>query len=201
MAILTPANLLLQLKQTNTSGTNGSSGTGNGLGFKRSTPVPLTDLKTSAGLTLTGATSPLVAALETNAIGVQWASSNSSKAAYIIHIPGDYDETTDTLLLNYLVNSAGTTDSPTLTANVYQKRAGTALSADLAPAATTAIPKTTAATAAAYRTITVSGKGLKGGDVLTVLVAPGAHTTDAVNLYSFNYTYYSTLVPFDPTLR
>lgn len=191
-------NFLIECAGLVTGQTNGA---GQGVGFIRSYTVPLQSLRTAAGLTLTAATNPLIAALETNFIGLQWASSDSTKAQLNFTVPLDYDENSDTITLAILVNSAGTTDSPTLSANVYKKSAGAALSADLAPAASAAIPKTTAATAAAVRTITISGKGIKAKDVLTILIAPGAHTTDAVNVYGIDIQYKSTLVAFSSANR
>jgi hypothetical protein len=101
-----------------------------------------------------------------------------------------------------MVNSAGNTNAPTFSANVYQKRAGTALSANLAPSASAAINKSaTAATAAGEVTITVSGKGLKAKDVLTILLAPGSHSTDAVNLYGLEIRYKSTIAAYHEANR
>jgi len=192
-------NFLLRLNGLITGQSNGQ---GSGVGFLKTMPIHLTELKTTAGLTLTGATAPLVAALETYLLGVQWAASNATAALLIVPIPYDYDEITDKIIINMQVNSAGNTDNPTMSAVVYNKRVGTAVSANLAPSASSAIPKSaTAATAAANRTITISGKGIKGGDTINILLSPSAHTSDAVNLYSLAIQYYSTLVAFDPNLR
>lgn len=197
--MFTPANFLIRLKDLVSQTTNGA---GSGVGFYRTVPLPLGSFRTSGNLTLTAATNPLVAALETNFLGVQWAAGDSTKMSLNWVVPDDYDKNTDIIKLNYLCNSAANTDSPTLTVNVYRKRAGTALTADLAPSATSAIAKSaTAATAAAVRTVTISAKGLQAGDVLSILVAPGTHATDAVNLYSVSLRYPSTLVDFDPTTR
>lgn len=168
-----------------------------GDGFYRSVKIPLTDLKTAAGLTLTAGTNPLMAALETNHVGLQWAAGNATAALLNFTVPVDYDQTADLLELVFLVNSAANTDAPILDATAYKKRAGTALSADLDPTASSAIPKSaTAATAAAERKIVFSGKGLRPRDVVTVLPFPGTHATDAVNVYGVELRYRSTLVGF-----
>lgn len=190
---MTPSNFFQALKSMFFTG---------GSGFVRSVVIPLTDLKTSAGLTLTAGTNPLVAALETNAVGVQWAAGNATAALLNYVVPLDFDQGADLLQIVFLVNSAGNTDAPILDATVYRKRAATALSADLDPTASAAIPKSaTAATAAAERTIILSGKGLRPRDVLTILIAPGTHATDAVNVYGVEARYKSSLVAYAPADR
>ena len=199
--MFTRENFLLLLGEIIATQTSG--GGRGGVGFLKTANLNLlSDLRTSAGLTLTAGTNPLVAALETNALGIQWAAGDSTKGSIVYKIPNDYDENSDTLILSMIVNSAGNTNAPTITANVYNKRKGTALSADLAPSASAAIPKSaTAATAAAEVTITIQGAGLLVGDVLTILLAPGTHATDAVNLYALSIRYYSCLVAMRSALR
>lgn len=192
-------NFLLGLTGLQTFGGNGN---GKGLGFKKSEPIILQDLCTAAGLTLTAGTSPPIAALETNFIGIQWAAGNAAKVLLNFTVPVDYDQTTDVLNIHLLANSAGNTDAPTISANVYNKRAGTALSADLAPTASAAITKSaTAATAASDVFVSIAGKGLLAGDRLTILIFPGTHGTDAVNLYGIELHYWSTLVAFNQASR
>ncbi len=194
--MFTPANFLLRLAGLITYGSNGN---GSGLGFIRSASHTL---KSATGLGLTAGTNPLVAAFETNHIGVQWASGDSTKAMFTFVVPLDYDTTSDYLSIVLEVNSNGNTNAPTFTANVYSKRAGTALTADLAPAASAAIAKSaTATTALAETTILVQGKGLKPRDVVTIYLAPGTHATDAVNLYGLEVRYRSTLVAFNSADR
>ena len=156
----------------------------------------ITDLRTSAGLVLTGATVPAVAALETNALGVQVAASQTAAGSFVFQVPADYDRIADELKINILANSAGATDTPILDATVFRKRAGAALSADLNPTAASALSDT-----AAIKTIDVSGESLLPGDVLTVNLITGAHTTDAVNIYSVEVQYKSAIVFADPTAR
>lgn len=170
-----------------------------GDGIRVSRPLNLpADVRTIAGLVLTAATVPAVVAAETNALIVQVIAGQTQGGSFVFEVPKDYDETADELKINVLSNSSANTDAPTLDATVYRKRAGVALSADLNPAATAAISKSaTPATAASIRTIDVSGKGIKGGDVLTINLVTGAHATDAVNIYAINVQYKSQLV-FNP---
>lgn len=199
--MFTRENFLLFLGEIITTQTSG--GSRGGVGYLKTKDINLlADLRTSGGLTLTAGTNPLVASLETNALGVQWAAGDSTKGSFQFAVPIDYDQGSDTLILSMIVNSAGNTNAPTITANIYNKRSAAALSADLAPAASVAIPKSaTAATAASEVTITLQGAGLKAGDVLTILLAPGTHATDAVNLYGMSVRFYSSLVGYYPSLR
>ena len=157
---------------------NSSPGTRNGVGILVTKDLNLDNgLRTTAGLTLTASTTPAVVALETNALGIQWVAGNASKAAFQFAVPEDYDIGSDTMVLSMVINSGGNTDAPNMVANVYQKRGGAALSADLAPAMSAAIAKgSTEATSAAETTITLSGAGLLPNDVLTFQLAPTGGT-------------------------
>lgn len=171
-----------------------------GDGFLRSHKLSITgDLRTAAGLVLTAATAPLVAAFETNALGVQVAAGQTAAGSFTFQVPLDYDQQADTLKIVVLVNSAGNTNTPILDATVYRKRAGAALSADLGSTDSAAIPSL--ATLAAERTIVISGKSLRPGDVLTINLITGAHATDAVNIYGVEVRYKSALVASDPASR
>ncbi len=80
------SSFLVQLQKIPTSQMLGSRG----VGFLKSVPVPVTALKT-AGLTLTGATSPKIAALETSFLGVQWAAGATDAASFNFTVPYDFD--------------------------------------------------------------------------------------------------------------
>lgn len=153
------------------------------------------DLSTAAGLGLTAATIPAIVAAETNALVAQCVAGQTALGSFVFEVPKDYDTVADELKINLLVNSGGNTDSPTVTVTAYRKRAGIALTAALTVVASTAIPKSaTPATAAAERTITLSGNLLQAGDVLTVNLVTAAHATDAVNLYHTEIQYKSSIV-------
>lgn len=159
-------------------------------------------LKTAAGLVLTAATTPAVVNLETNAIAAQAVASSNLGGSFVFEVPKDYDQVADELKINVQAVSGGNTDSPTLTVTAYRKRAGVALTAALTVTASAAIPKSaTPATALAERTVLLSGNSLKAGDILTVNLVTGAHTTDAVNIYGVEVQYKSSIVFQDTTAR
>jgi hypothetical protein len=157
------------------------------------------DLTTAAGLTLTAATVPTIANVETNGIAIVAAASGTANGSFNFVVPEDYDEVADELKLVLLVVSGGTTNTPTQTATAYRKRAGAALTAALTVVASSAIPTSTAK--AAERTIVLSGNSLQAGDVLTVNLVSGAHTTDTVVIHSVSVQYKSSIVFNDPTNR
>lgn len=193
-----------------------------GDGFYRQMPFNmLADWKTAAGLVLTAATAPLVAALETSFIGVQSASSTTDLGMFNIPIPRDYDDDADELKIRFLCNSAGTTNAPTITAAIYRKREGVALTADLGVPASAAIVKTSATIGAGWVEINASKRlggaapdsggtdnrtatgddSIKAGDRLTVALTISAHATDAINFYGVEIWYRSNLAFTDKDLR
>lgn len=159
----------------------------------------IADLRTTAGLVLTAATTPSVEALETNALGVQAAASSNVLGTFLFDIPKDYDPSRDELTIRVVAVSGGTTNTPTLNATIYQSRAGKALSSALTTVASAAIPISTAHPAEV--SIGVSGNSLRADDVLTVNLTSGAHTTDTVNIYSVDMVYRSNIVFTDMATR
>jgi hypothetical protein len=124
-----------------------------GDGFKRCFPLDiLADVKDTTGQILTGATGPLVAALETNFIGLQAAASTTFMGRFNWTVPDDYDDAADYLRIRIACDMAGTTNQALskITPTIYRKRpvpsvipdgssalpAGLALSADLGAPAT-----------------------------------------------------------------
>lgn len=155
----------------------------------------LADIRTIVGLVLTGATSPPLAAIETNGLAIVVAANQTAAGTFTFVVPGDYDSVADILTFPILVNSSGATNNPTLDGTVYRKRAGAALSADLDPLVSAAIPATIAPTTSqAIRVVSMSGKACRAGDVLTVNIFTAAHTTDAVNIFSISVVYRSSIV-------
>lgn len=150
------------------------------------------DLRTTGGLVLTAATVPTIAASETNALAIVAAASGTANGSFVFQVPKDYDESSDELKILLLVASGGDTDVPTFTATAYRKRAGAALTAALTVVASTAIPTSTAK--AAVRTIDLSSNGLQGGDVLTINLVSGAHTTDTTVLNGVAVQYKTGVV-------
>lgn len=153
---------------------------------------PISDLRTAAGLVLTAATTPAVVAAETNALVVQAVASSNVLGSFVFAVPKDYDKTKDELTIRVVAQSGGTTDTPTLNCTAYNKRAATALSAALTSVASGAVPNSTAK--AAEVSISLSGNRLLPDDVLTINLTSGAHTTDAINVYSLDIVYRSNVV-------
>jgi hypothetical protein len=150
------------------------------------------DFSLATGLAITGATAPSIGNTETNAIALTAAASSALLGSLVVEVPKDYDTVADEFKINLLVVSGGTTNTPVLNASVYRKRAGVALTAALTTVASAAIPISTAF--AAERTISVSGNSLQPGDVLTINLTAGAHTTDSVILYNAEVQYKSSIV-------
>lgn len=183
---MTPSNFLSQLQHLIVGGT----------GFIKYIPMHLGSIRAATGAPIDvigGGDFGLVAA-ETEALVLQWAATDVTEIILDIMVPLDYDSDTagDVLKLALLAQMASDTDTPAMTAEAYLKRAGAALSADLAPASSAALSD-----AAAWVFIDLSGNSLQGGDIVQVKVAPAAHGTDALNLYGVAAVYKSCLVPFD----
>ena len=143
-----------------------------------------------------GATAPTIAATETSGIAIVGAASTTALGTVLWTVPDDYDVTSDHLKVRALINAAGATDNAlTLDATVYNKREGTALSADLNPTASAVIPASASPTDdAAWREIDISGEGLLPGDALTINLLTQAHTTDAVQVWAVVIEYKSMIV-------
>lgn len=158
----------------------------------------ISDLRTTAGLVLTAATVPTVAAVETNAVAIVAAAGGTANGTFTFVVPDDYADQSDELKIRLLVVSGGT-DVPTQTCTAYRKRAGAALTAALTVVASAAIPTATAK--AAERIIDLSSNSLLAGDVLTINLVSGAHATDSVIIHGIQVQYKSGLVFADPTTR
>jgi hypothetical protein len=165
-----------------------------GRGFKRTIPgITLTSLRDADGTILTGSTVPDVKALETSFYGLEVAANETDLGTLMLVVPRDYDADVDKMRVRFLCNSAGTTDAPTITAAVYRKRAGAALSSDLAPAASAAISKASATTGTAWTEIKIESEDLEPGDALFITFTLSAHTTDAINFFGMEVAYIGDL--------
>jgi hypothetical protein len=109
----------------------------------------LSNLRDATGQVLSGATVPVIAALENNFYGLQTATGQTFMGKFTWVVPQDYDEDIDNFDVLVACNMAGNTDSGlTITPTIYRKRpipsvvpddtvnnstfpAGLALSADL----------------------------------------------------------------------
>lgn len=142
----------------------------------------------AAGLIPTASTEPSRESLETNFEGLRVSSSQTALGDLTFLVPSDYNQDQDRLYVKFLVKSSGDTDTPTIDATLFRKRAGAALSADLDPTISAAIPTDTVD--AAWRTITVEAQDLDPGDAVTFVFTTGAHTTDNVDVYAVKVEYF-----------
>lgn len=135
-----------------------------------------------------------LAASETNLVVFSSPASTTTIGTVNFTVPRDYDEATDHLSLHLLAASAGATDTPTITATVYRKRAGS----NIATAATVA---GSVALTSAQQTVKffMAQKGFKRDDTLTIVLSTTAHTTDAILIYGMEPVYRSTLVSYAET--
>jgi len=173
-----------------------------GQGFKRVIQgLDINALRDADGTILTASTEPSREALETYSIGVVVSSSQTDLGNLAFQVPRDYDQTIDKMYVRFLANSGGTTDAPTIDATLYQKKIGTALSADLDPTISAAVAKTSATTGAGWVEVAAEGEGLVAGASVSWFFTTSAHTTDALNVYALEVVYYSDLAYYDPDLR
>lgn len=155
-------------------------------------------------LTTTLTTNAGFAKAETNATVLQWAATKVVAVGFEFYLPFDYDESNDLLELHLKAGMGGSTDTPGLTANIYRKRDGLALTADLGPLTAKVRTGNVVATAAlAIATTTLkntyfdlSGLKNKGGDCFICKITPGAHGTDALNVYGVKVRLRSDIVAY-----
>ncbi len=176
-------------------------GTVTGFGFKREIQgLSINNLRLADGAPLlSGSGNPRYASLETYYEGVQLPSSQTALGTLTFKIPRDYDKDNDFLRIRFLANSAGDSNTPTIDATMYRKRAGAALSSDLDPTISGSVNSNT--DIADWVEIVADGLGMKPGDTVTFIFASSAHTTDALNVYELEVIYRSDLVFNEPDER
>lgn len=164
-----------------------------GNGFLKSIQIPMISVhlfSSGAPLTTTLSTNPGQDKFDTNITGLSWASGKVVKAGIDLAIPMDYDESQDHCKLRFRAKMDGGTDTATaLDAVAYHEDDGTA---DLDPTISDDL-STTLATVE----IDLSGNSFSAGDAVSVGVFPETHANDAVQVYSMELEYRSTLVYFD----
>lgn len=133
--------------------------------------------------------------VETHGLALQFVAAASSTFSYNFVVPRDYDESTDSFLMRLQAAMGGTTDTPTITATVYIKRAGKAL----ATGAVTKVLTMASGTTSAMYEFDLSLNGLKRDDALTITFAVGSHTTDVLDVYSTAVILRSCLVSYNET--
>lgn len=113
-------------------------------------------------------------------------------------IPRDYDEATDVLTVRVLASqlTSSTDNDVQLDSQVYRKRAGAALTADLNPT----IPSTVLSTTEQWVEFSLTGNSFRRDDVIQFkLITDGHNDTDGeeVLIHDFEVVYRSTLVSYD----
>ena len=170
----------------------------------------LSALRTAAGLVLTGGTAPLIAALETNALGVQVAAGATAAGSFTFRVPEDYDPVSDLLAVHVAGVSAGTTNQPTLSGTAYYSRpqinypggnqqAGAALSSALTVG--TSVATNISTSHPLDMAVPLSGNGLQPDDCVTINLITSAHATDAFNMYGLALHIKSNFVLTDMAQR
>lgn len=138
-------------------------------------------------------------AVETNLRVSSSPASTTAAGTIEFTIPRDYDEATDTLALRLMAAMAGATDTPVLTLNVYRKRAGVAIATVATGVAMSTIGAVALNATAQMVQFDLSQKSLLRDDVIVIQIVAGAHTTDALYIYSAYPIYRSTIVSYNET--
>ena len=171
-----------------------------GNGFKCVIPgVNIQSLTEEDGDRLDNSSTPPYAAFETSGLGMAQASSTTFLGELDVVVPQDYDKSDDYLRIRLLAQSAGDTNTPTIDAAIYSKRAGSALGSDLDPTISAAVANNTAN--GGWVEINADGNSLQGGDALHIELVTSAHTTDALHIYALELVYKSDLVYFNKANR
>lgn len=183
---MTPSNFLSQLQNLIVGGT----------GFIKYQPLSIFDVRTDDGEAIgdIGEGDFGYKAVETNGLALAWNATDVTTVALNLMVPLDYDSdiAADQLKLAILAQMSGGDDEPAITAEAFRKRAGEALSADLAPASSAAVTD-----AARWVFVDLSGNNLQGGDVIHLELTPAAHGDDDLHVYGLAMVYKSCLVPFE----
>lgn len=153
--------------------------------------IPLHSWRLAADYTvLTAATIPGVV-INDNGPAIEWAATETAAILAQVKVPGDYDAVADSLTLNLQVLKEGATDNVTVGVAVYvSPEAGGGRGADLNPTdPTTGAAAFDGTDDPGLLTASLSGNSVVAGDTLTVVLTPGAHGTDAIELWASWLTY------------
>lgn len=134
---------------------------------------------------------------ETNARVIKVEENIDTIGNIVFTIPRDYDEATDVFVLRVLASqlTSSTDNDVQLDSELYRKRAGVALTADLAPAA----PSTILSTTEQWIEFTYTGNSFKRDDVAIIeLLTDGHNDTNGeeVLIHGIELVYRSTLVSY-----
>lgn len=179
------ANILQELKEAVT-----------GDGILRVIPgIGMNNLTEADGDVLDNGSTPPLAALETNGLGVAVGNGTTFAGCLNFVLPQDYDQSDDHLKVRILCGVIGGTDSgDTIDCTAYVKRANTALGSDLDPDISGVMGATVATVD--WVEIDLSDNDLQGGDVVHVTLATSAHANDPVHIYALEVEYRGDVVYF-----
>lgn len=145
----------------------------------------ISDVRTSAGLIPTGATTPIIV----NSGGanfIRWAAGVANAITVTLDIPGDYNEVIDKLhvRLKAFKSTGGDVGMVVTGAAAYMRDAAVAATAgSVSP--TAAVPDTLSG----IMDLNFSGSSFKGKDSITFTLTPDAHATAVVDLYGITVRY------------
>lgn len=150
-------------------------------------PTAAVTQESGVGLLAAAAATVGVAQLSNKNMIVQWQDSVSTAVHVQAQVPHDFDTTDDTMALHLLAVCAGTTDNVVITPEIFIVQAGAAVSADLAVSAAT-ITQGTSGTPEDIE-YDLSGNSIAQGDILDIVLTPGTHTTDDIELHGAYLKY------------
>lgn len=136
----------------------------------------------ATGLIPTASTEPSRESLETNFEGLVVSASQTALGDLTFMVPRNYDRAKDKMRVRFLCNAGGDTNTITIDATLYRKRAGAALSSDLDPTISGSVNSNTVT--AGWVEVNADGLDLEPGDAVTFVFTTNAHTTDALNVYA-----------------
>lgn len=156
------------------------------------------DVRTSAGLILTGATTPLMVNSNGNSF-VRWAANDAAAATFTFVLPGDYNHLIDKCYarLSLWKSTAGNLGI-TMGGAYNQIRAGTAIPVAAIDITAVAISD---ATTPSILNLDFSGASFRAKDSMTFRLTPAAHDTCVIDLYGITIRYSGGLSLFDETER
>jgi len=172
-----------------------------GKGFKRVIQgININSVRSGDGIIPTASTHPGRVAVETSFDALQSATNQTALGQLTFQIPRDYDESVDKLDIRFLAQMSGNTnDAVTISAAMYRKRVGAALSSDVGPTASGAV--NTLTELADWVEVRSHGDGWQAGDAVCVDFTVDTHANDTVDVYGLEVVYASDLVYFEDAER
>lgn len=136
------------------------------------------------------------------------AATNTAITTIPFFVPRDYDEATDEIIVRFVANMGGATDTPTVTVTAGQEiltatnaatyKATAAITVTSVDAVAGAVSTALSATRTRHDAV-IRNAGLKRDTLVFIKLTAGAHTTDTVQVAAIGITYRSTLVSYNET--